>query len=54
MLQKFQDHPGRMWVCVIGMDDQFSIASSDLSFAPFQQQNKDVSNVMTGVEFDSL
>jgi hypothetical protein len=36
-----------MWECVIGMDDQFSIASSDPSLAPFQQRNKDTSNVMT-------
>jgi hypothetical protein len=33
MLHKFQDHPRRMWACVIGTDDQFSIASTDLSFA---------------------
>jgi hypothetical protein len=33
--QTFEGHSRRMWACLIGMDHQFSIASTDLSFAPF-------------------
>jgi hypothetical protein len=32
---KFQGHSRRTLACVIGMDDQFSITSTDLSFVPF-------------------
>jgi hypothetical protein len=45
MLQKFQGHPRGMWACVIGMEDQFSIASTDMSFAPFEQLDKNISKV---------
>jgi hypothetical protein len=54
MLQKFQGHPRRMSACVIGMDDQFSIASTDMGFALFEQWNRDISNPMTDVEFDPI
>jgi hypothetical protein len=34
------------------MDDQLSIGSTDLSFAPFRQWNKHIGNVIVNVEFD--
>jgi hypothetical protein len=43
-----------MRACVIGVKDRFSIVSIDLSFARFQQRDKDIDNVMIGVEFDLL
>jgi hypothetical protein len=54
LLQKVQTHFRSMETCVIGMGDQLSIGSTHLSFAPFRQWNKYISNVMVGVEFDSL
>jgi hypothetical protein len=38
--------------CVIDMDDQLSISSTDLSCAPFRQWNKCIDDIMVGVEFD--
>jgi hypothetical protein len=34
------------------MDDQFSIGSTDLSFAAFHQWNQCICNLMVGAEFD--
>jgi hypothetical protein len=34
------------------MDKQLSIVSTDLSFTPFEQRDKDISNVIIGAEFD--
>jgi hypothetical protein len=54
LLQKFQGDSHPMPPCIIGIDDQFSIVSADLSFAPFEQWNNDISKVMTYADFDSL
>jgi hypothetical protein len=54
MVQKFQGHPRCLSASIINMDDRFSIASTDLSFVPFSQRNKDISDVMIGVEFHPL
>jgi hypothetical protein len=43
-----------MGASVIGMDNQLSIGSTDMSFAPFHQWNTYISNIMVGVEFDPL
>jgi hypothetical protein len=45
-LQKVHIHFCSLGACVIGMDDQFSIGSTDLSFAQFHQWNKYIASVM--------
>jgi hypothetical protein len=36
------------------MDDQLSIGSTGLCFAPFRQWNKYIGNIVASVEFDPL
>jgi hypothetical protein len=40
--------------CVIGMDGQLSVGSTNPSFAPFRQWNKYIGNLMVGFESDPV
>jgi hypothetical protein len=51
---KVQRHFRSQGACVIGIDDQLSICSTDLSFAPFHQWNMCIGNGTVGVDFDPL
>jgi hypothetical protein len=54
LFQKVQIHFRNVGRCVIDMDDQLSIGSTDLSLMTFRQWNKYIGNIMVAVEFDIL